>query len=417
MAEAQAAAAAAAARNRTVAKAPEEFSLKKNFNTWIKQFRNYVELLNVPPNDTYRTLLSFCNPECFDLIEALGLTPAQRNDIFDQAVQRRLKDALKSREIRVDPGYLLKYRKQNENETIEKYADELLKLAQEVYPDDQNIRQNPQLISSFIGGVRNDELAIKLLQEDFPNLTNAVQAASQYFQALQTRRFIKTETDFRAPLEKVYEIREPASVNRVYKTQPRQQMSVEQPAGRDNETGGQPQQATQALQYAQQANMPTMQQTQPGNVVDMQQLQQVNAPNAQQMVPINMPNMQQIAPLNVHNTQPTWQGYNYLPYANFPQNINDPRGFRNDRYSTRGRGSSMRGACHFCGEYGHYIADCEQKKRMGQGQQRKYCTYCGMSNHNRETCYRLHPHLGDAAWREKENNRRQGYSKNARRPM
>ena len=72
------------------------------------------------------------NPECFTLIEALELTEDERADIFDQDVFRRLTLALKSREMRVNPDYLLKYRKQRDDETIEKYSEELVKLAQEV---------------------------------------------------------------------------------------------------------------------------------------------------------------------------------------------------------------------------------------------------------------------------------------------
>ena len=185
------------ARMRTVARAPEEFTLKQNFGTWIKQFRNYSELLNVPANQIYRTLLSFLDPECFTLVEGLQLNQAEQQAPLEGAVYRRLKEALKSRENRINPGYLLKYRKQKEGESIEKYAEELIKLAQEVYPEDENIRQNPQLIASFVGGINNDELAIKMLQENFDNLNVAIQAAVHFFQALQTRRFIKTETDFR----------------------------------------------------------------------------------------------------------------------------------------------------------------------------------------------------------------------------
>ena len=69
-----------------------------------------------------------------------------------------------------------------------------------------NIRQNRTLIESFISGIRNDELAIKLLEENFQNLGQAIERAVHYYQALQTRRFIKTESDFRPSLEKVYNV-------------------------------------------------------------------------------------------------------------------------------------------------------------------------------------------------------------------
>ena len=54
------------------------------------------------------------------------------------------------------------------------------------------------LIKSFIAGVRNDELAIKLLQENFDNLGPAINSVVEYSQALQTQRFI---TDKPSPWE------------------------------------------------------------------------------------------------------------------------------------------------------------------------------------------------------------------------
>ncbi len=59
-------------RPGSIARAPEEFNLTKNFTNWAKQFRNYTELLNVPAKRIYRTLLSFMDTECFNLIEGLN---------------------------------------------------------------------------------------------------------------------------------------------------------------------------------------------------------------------------------------------------------------------------------------------------------------------------------------------------------
>ena len=210
------------AQPRITAKHPPEFSLKQSYSTWSKQFRNYCELLQIPNNTRYRTLLCFLDPESFTIVENLNLEQAQRDDIFANATHQLLKNALSTRESQIPPGYALKFRKQKEGEGIEKYAAELEKLALEAYPDDQNIRQNRNLIESFISGIRNDELAIKLLQENFENLGQAITTAVQYFQALQTRRFIKTESDFRPAMEKVYNIskenQESSSTNAVNST-------------------------------------------------------------------------------------------------------------------------------------------------------------------------------------------------------
>ena len=123
---------------RMIARAPEEFNLKKSFDQWAKQFRNYHEVLELPAAQVYRTFLSFLDGECFCLVEALELTNAEKANIYEPNVFRRIRGAFKSNDQRVDPDYLLKYRKQKDDENIEKFSEELIKLAQEVYPEDAN---------------------------------------------------------------------------------------------------------------------------------------------------------------------------------------------------------------------------------------------------------------------------------------
>ena len=213
--------------NPATARHPSEFTMKDCFTTWFKQFRNYCELLNVPANTRYRTLLSFLDPECFTIVENLALPDETRADIFHADTQRALKDALSRRESRFPAGYAMGYRKQKEGECIEKYASELEKLALEACPDVQNIRANRNLIECFISGIRDDELAIKLLEENFNNLTEAINRAVHYQQALQTRRFIKTETDFRPTMEKVYNI-SPDELAKINTTNPKPEPATQQ---------------------------------------------------------------------------------------------------------------------------------------------------------------------------------------------
>ena len=365
-------------RPRVVARAPEEFSLKSNFTVWAKQFRNYIELLNVQDDQIYRTLLSFMSPECFTLIEALELTNEERADIFDQDVFRRLTQALKSREMRVNPDYLLKYRKQRDDESIEKYSEELIKLAQEVYPDDQNIRNNRQLIASFVGGIKNDELAIKLLQEDFNSVTDAVQAAVQYFRALQTRRFIKTETDFRPVLEKVYKTTQqngepkPDSPAQHESCPPSVPVLPNQlPSNQHQRAGGEVVYASTImnnLQHLPQHKQPhfiphSSKYSQGANMMQTPYINQMTNNGAQ------WPNMMQMG--------------QYTRQSNFQPINGNQQGFRRSNL------------CHFCHKPGHYIANCYTRIKREQAQQyeRRFCDHCRKGGHTRDFCFVLHPHL------------------------
>ena len=111
-----------------IAKSPEQYRLKNNFPCWLKQFRNYIELLNVPANNIYRTFLSFMDDESFAIVENVALNQAQRNDFFDNETQTLIRTAIKSIQGERIPGeYMLQFRKQKEGESVEQYANELEK--------------------------------------------------------------------------------------------------------------------------------------------------------------------------------------------------------------------------------------------------------------------------------------------------
>jgi hypothetical protein len=393
-----------------VARHPPEFTLKQSFATWFKQFRNYCDLVQVPDNNRYRTLLSFLDPECFTLVENLTLTQAQQQAMQDNVVYLLLKNALKSQETRIPAGYAMKYRKQHENESIEQYAFELERLALDAYPNEQNIRENVNLIESFISGIRNDELAIKLLQQNFANLNEAVDMAKQYFTALQTRRFLKTESDFRPQLEKVYNVKhdtlqEFADINAVNN----------RPAVTNPPT---------SAQKPEQTNMP--QQTMHPNFQNYP-----NHPNSQKYA--THPNFQN------YSTQPNFQNYSNQPNlqnysnlqnnqgpANFPQNFGPNYTMYGQQYEPqygqqypyrpndkfmgypRNYGSQSRGrmqqnqqqrrksksiTCYYCQKPGHYKSECFAYLRtMQQNQQQnepQMCSYCGRAGHRATTCWHL----------------------------
>lgn len=357
------------------ARHPTQFSLKENFGTWYKQFRNYTELLNVPQNRQYRTLLSFLDAETFTIVENLNLGDAQQEDINNNETLNLLKTALRRRETRIKPEYEFLHRKQKPEESIEKYAAELEKLALDTFPDDQNIRQNRSLINTFIAGIRNDELGIKLLQAEYENLGDALIAATQYLQALQTRRFIKTEAEHKPALEKVYAVKEettpdePSTVNAVRPVAQKQR----QPAQPEtNQINTQPPMQQWGSNQPQQHN-PTPQWWQ--NPQTMNNPFQTWNPGQYNMT---MPNN----PGQYNMTMPN-QGYQAQPYNRSGNYAPNPMNRRMNRNN---------GTCHHCKQPGHFIRECNTFKRELQKQQNqnaRFCTFCNMSNHSTDNCGKL----------------------------
>ena len=134
---------------RHLAKQPLIFTIKQNFPTWFKQFRNFCDLCQVPDDTRYRTLLSFLDQDCFVLVEGLNLTPAEKADIQENAVYNRIKTALRSPTSKIPPEVQLKYRKQMADETIESFATCLENLALDAFPGQDNIRANGTLIRTY----------------------------------------------------------------------------------------------------------------------------------------------------------------------------------------------------------------------------------------------------------------------------
>ena len=343
---AQAAAQAAQAHRRAIARAPEMFKLSNKFPIWVKQFRNYASLVNLHQQDQFRTFMSFLDPECFLLVERLQLTDAQKQDMFHVDTFQLIKQALHKRETRVDASILFKYRKQKEDESLEQFVSELEKLCQEVYPNEDNVGQNRQLIDTFISGLRNDELAIKLLQEKFDSLADVLEAAVKYFQALQTRRFIKTETDFRSVPEKVYN----TSINEVEVN----------PAV--------PSTAQRVVSHTQSAQDMTV----PNNTNIATSCQNCTGPNLG---------------MSVNNS-------NYNDRKK-PQNSQNNSYRRNQAAQHNRNNPKSNIQCYNCHKYGHYRSECKQPVRnTGRAPQTRYqnqvpfCTYCTRRGHRAESCWK-----------------------------
>lgn len=247
----------------------------------------------------------------------------------------------------------MRYRKQKEGESIEKYAAELEKLALEAYPDVQNIRANRNLIECFISGIRDDELAIKLLEENFNNLTETINRAVHYQQALQTRRFIKTETDFRPTMEKVYNISTDKSAT-INATDPKPAVQ---------------QQASTTI-----GNLHTHTNFQP----------QGHTHNPNQWYPNTGPPQYPQYPQYINSHQ------NYVPHQNFRSRQPQPN-YTHENQHRASRQNHNQIVCYFCQKPGHIRPECYSYKKHKQRQkQDSYsCTYCNKQGHRADSCWFL----------------------------
>ena len=180
--------------NRLIVRQPSDYKFGTDFPSWYRQFWNYCTYVAVAQAVRFQLLLSFLDINAFNIVENLGFEEDEKLNL--QNCYERIKNALKQTKDRLLPRFSLHHRKQKKDETMEQYALELQKIAAQAYPDDQNIRNNGDLIECFITGLTDDGLSIKLLQNrpDFNTLTDALEAANNYLSAIQTRKAVSNNT-------------------------------------------------------------------------------------------------------------------------------------------------------------------------------------------------------------------------------
>ena len=177
-------------RPQIVAKQPISYKYgTTDFVAWYRQFTNYCVAVGTEERHKYVLFLSFLDTKSFTIVENLGI---EQNDKLNmQLCYERIKIALQAQDSQIPARYALKYRKQKSDETLDDFCYELEQLAVRAFPRDQGIQANQTLIESFISGLRNDQLSIKLLQEQYDTLAAALTAAKTYLSAYDTRKFLK----------------------------------------------------------------------------------------------------------------------------------------------------------------------------------------------------------------------------------
>ena len=118
--------------SRNVAlKQPKPYSLSQNFKVWLSQFDEYSKLANIPESKKKAVLVTLLDQTAYRAVQLLRIPESAPYQDFLQRVMARF-DSGKS------PGdykLLLRARQQHSNEDVEMYADNLLELAENAYPD------------------------------------------------------------------------------------------------------------------------------------------------------------------------------------------------------------------------------------------------------------------------------------------
>jgi len=137
---------ATAARN---VKPPRAYSVGHNFKTWLAQFMQYINLVRVREADRKAYLLTLLDQPAFRAVELLRLPQELSFNDFTAKLSKRF-DSGKSKE---DYKLQLRSRRQRSNEDIDSFADALLEIVENAYPEAEYSFKVELARDQFIQGV------------------------------------------------------------------------------------------------------------------------------------------------------------------------------------------------------------------------------------------------------------------------
>ena len=216
----------------------------------------------------------------------------------------------------------------------------------------------------------------------------AIDRAVQYFQALQTRRFIKTESDYRPSLEKVYYVTSSPKPKEEGSNPPCKVNSID--ANRNTITTQKETSNNTMVPDIQVAHTPENQTQTSYNPNKFTQYYTQYPPTWSNQPVINQPAMK---------NPPAWASHQ--PYVNQPSWQQFPPWMTNQYQSPYGRPRPQAPPrrnrsniiCYFCEKPGHYKNECfiylRTLSNKNAEQTATKCTYCGKIGHQARDCWHL----------------------------
>lgn len=143
--------------SRRNVRAPRAYSVGQNFKTWLSQFLQYANLVHIKPSDRRAYLLALLDQPAYKAVELLKLS-LTFEEFTAQLFQRF--DSGKTKE---DYKLQLRARCQRPNGDFEAFADNLMELVENAYPEAAYLFKVELARDQFIQGVAiSDDLQEKV---------------------------------------------------------------------------------------------------------------------------------------------------------------------------------------------------------------------------------------------------------------
>ena len=160
-------------------KSPCEFSFGEDVDLFLARFGAFAEATKCEAKSRFDLFKSFLDDRSFRRVQAIAFEDTHKTDsavdMSKEAVKNLIVQAL-AKEPHVPERISLKFKVQSKDEGIEDFGDAVRLLGQKVHGQ-SGAETNQSVIEAFCAGLRNPELASKLLRKKFENLTAAINYA------------------------------------------------------------------------------------------------------------------------------------------------------------------------------------------------------------------------------------------------
>ena len=112
-------------------KPPRPYSTSQNFKTWLSQFLEYAKLVNIPEDQKRAYVVNLLDEKAYEAMELSQLPETLSFDEFISMLKLRFESARTKEDYKLQ----LRSRYQKPGEDFETFADALLELVENAYPE------------------------------------------------------------------------------------------------------------------------------------------------------------------------------------------------------------------------------------------------------------------------------------------
>lgn len=165
-------------------KQPEMYKTSKSIKNYVKLWDNYARIMNMTGTQTIQSFYTFVDEEVQEKLGELSDNEQKTWKDFKDLVLKTLEKPASKTAMR----HKLRALKQGRDESVLEYKEKLEKIANQAYAEGQNKEKDDALKDALASGLRNDEVAIKIIGKETWSFKDSVDYAMSRENSVTARK-------------------------------------------------------------------------------------------------------------------------------------------------------------------------------------------------------------------------------------